>query len=221
MFRQFTFSLLAAAAIGITSLITTASATATTGSASTCVDGTVRSNIKYVWDGHDTITVSTKDGKAVCKDTTLFFSAYVMPDTWDGDGFNETAVPQTLHKSVSVTFKAGEAKPSKKLVVPMPHECKNVQTDLYLAPEQTQVTWTDRIGDRLIAAKHLAGMGECQRETPFRDAPKKEEPKQEILSTTAPAPAEIAKTGMAATLSAISAAVTAAGAYVAVYRARK
>ena len=69
-----------------------------------CVDATKTANLLWQWAGSDHISVSLKGNKPACVATTLFFSSYTMPDTWDGNGFNGTAVPQTRYDSDSVTI---------------------------------------------------------------------------------------------------------------------
>ena len=123
--------------VGALLVLATASVSAVPAHATntTCIDGSKPENIVKTWNNVNGITVSTKDGKAVCKDTTVFLTSYTMPDTWDGKGFNKTALPQTKFDSKSATFQAGAANQSYALTVAMPKDCKNVQVDLYYAPE--------------------------------------------------------------------------------------
>jgi hypothetical protein len=81
-----------------------------------------------------TARVRAADGKRVCAEVLL--SIYRVPDDWDGTGFNETAVPQTL-----LATDAGriEGERTTRLSVPVP-KCGNLQIDLYFPPEITTVT---------------------------------------------------------------------------------
>lgn len=231
MLKQATYTFAAAAVVATVAALFTGAVSATSGQ---CIDGSNPGNFTYQWDGYNKITVATKNGKALCKDTKIYFSSFVMPDTWDGNGFNATAVPQTKHDAVSVTLKAKTKNVSKKLEVGMPDDCKNVQTDLYLAPEQTEVTWENRIGDRLIDAKHKKAVGECpvppveepevpveEPETPVEEPETPAEEPKEILSESTVVPVEIPKTGVTGGLSAVVALAGTAATYAAVYRARK
>lgn len=228
MFKKVTSVLLSAAAIAAFATVSTGTASATSYGEDACIDGKNRTNFTAQWDGYGKVTVTTKDGKAICEDATVYFSAFVMPDTWDGKGFNDTAVPQTLHKSVSATIKAKKTNSSTKLELTLPEDCKNVQVDVYLAPEQTEVTKDNQIGGRLIAAKHKKAVGECQTTPPVVEEPETPVEEPEVLGETTvtpevtpeEAPATLPETGIAP-VGLIAAAITAAGAYAAVYRSRK
>lgn len=163
----------------------------------TCIDGSKPENIVKTWNSVNGITVSTKDGKPVCKDTTVFLTSYTMPDTWDGKGFNKTALPQTKFDSKSTTFKAGEKNASVALKVSLPEDCKNAQIDLYYAPEIKQLT-TGGHGPQYLSHQLRPRSGECKVTVvePPKEQPKVEEPK--VLATTTEVPVELPKTGASA-----------------------
>jgi len=95
-----------------------------------CVDGTHRDDL----NGHiDTSSgVGTVTGKAaLCAPVDILFSIYKVPDTWDGDAFNGTAVPQHVLQTVRGTLQGEE---TLSLQVGLP-ACGNVQADLYYPPE--------------------------------------------------------------------------------------
>ncbi len=74
------------------------------------------------------------DGKPVipCEDVTLFFSSYVMPDDWDGTGFNDSAVPQDWYDTGDkLVFEAGQQAQKQTSTVSAPDICVNAQIDLY------------------------------------------------------------------------------------------
>lgn len=163
-----------------------------------CVDGWKHDNIGFDWtESIDTITVFTLDGKPVCEDVTFFFSSYVMPDTWDGEGWNETASPQQLFASVSATFESDTPAPTATLTVQLPEECKDAQLDLYFAPEVQTVIYPVGHGEQNIISDFRYAESECeeqQKEMPTETeapvAPQAPELPQQpvILPIEAPAP---------------------------------
>ena len=211
--------LLVALAVIATAGALIASPTTSAADSASCIDASKTKNLVYKWTGYDKIEISTKDGKAPCSDSKMYFSAFVMPDTWNKNGFNETAIPQTLHRSVNVKLEAGKANQKVTAKAQMPAECKNVQIDLYFAPEQKVITKTEQIGGRLITAKHKAGTGECTVVTPQKpvvETPVVETP-AEVVTTL---PAELPQTGTSF-ISTLIAVLTATGVYAAVLRFRK
>ncbi|MGB4768792.1 MAG: hypothetical protein WBP22_06095 [Candidatus Saccharimonas sp.] len=171
----------------------------------TCADPMDRNNISYVWTGLDKISVTTK--KPVCKDLTLYFSSYEMPDTWDKKGFNATAVPQVWKASSSVTFKANAPISTKEMTVILPSECKNAQIDLYFGPEITNLPNTGH-GGQFISAKYQT-MKDCTPATP--EVPVT--PTTPETPSTPSTPTELPHTG-AASIIAMLAPTVAAVAYI-------
>lgn len=131
-----------------------------------CVDAKNPSNLTYTWSGNDTVIVGLKGNREACDTTTVYLSSYTMPHTWDGKGFNQTAAPQTVFDSTSVTFEGrgtvlyreaeAKTKPTTHtLTVKLPNKCKNVQVDLYYAPEIKNVTWPTGHGHQYISHKFI------------------------------------------------------------------
>lgn len=199
-------SIIVATGAVITLLSAIFASNAPAGATSTaCADPTDRSNLSYVWTGIDKISVTTK--KPVCKDLTLYFSSYEMPDTWDKKGFNATAVPQVWKASSSVTFKANAPISTKEMTVILPSECKNAQIDLYFGPEITNLPNTGH-GGQFISAKYQT-MKDCTPVTP--EVPVT--PTTPETPSTPSTPTELPHTG-AASIIAMLAPTVAAVAYI-------
>ena len=71
--------------------------------------------------------------------TAFNVSSYRIPDTWDRNGWNETALPQTEFAYTTLTFPAGGTAPVTA-TVPVP-DCGPYQTDLYTGPRLTYLEW--------------------------------------------------------------------------------
>ena len=96
--------------------------------AAPCVDGKESQNLSSAFSPDWTqITVTPK--QPLCHPVEVVFSAYSVPDDWDGKGFNQTAVPQPMVDHATASL-AGSAPAT--LVVALP--CGNVQVDLYYPP---------------------------------------------------------------------------------------
>lgn len=80
-------------------------------------------------------TIATKNGKALCADAQLYLESFQLPDTWDGKGWNMTAIPQTQHAAMAITVPSGQANFKKTYTIDVPEACKATQLDFYLAPE--------------------------------------------------------------------------------------
>ena len=78
------------------------------------------------------------------------FSVYVVPDMWDGRGFNETAFPQQVYKS---TEAVALSKHKTTLVLDSMIPCKNAQYDVYYAPKITSLRWPEAHGAQYISAR--------------------------------------------------------------------
>lgn len=115
------------------------SAPATHATTQSCVDGTINQNLTAsITKDYNTVTVATKSGAPLCKDLTLNWDSYTMPDTYDGTGFSsKTATPQTQFDHHVIVMKAGEHTATATLKQPT---CKNVQVDLYYGAEIVTVT---------------------------------------------------------------------------------
>jgi hypothetical protein len=198
--------------------------------ATTCVDGSKRANLSVAWNAANNVTVSTVANKPLCADTTIFFSSYTMPDNYNGQGFsmaNETAWPQAVFNSTSTVLKK-DAKGGANLKITLPENCKNIQVDVYYAPEVKIVTSAGH-GNQYISGKIIAKtQNTCApaptptpKPTPVVPVPEAQTPATPLPQVTLPAatpatpqpmPTELPKTGtnLAQPLS-ISAAVAATG----------
>ena len=116
---------------------------------SDCIDATLASNVTTKWVGVGMVTVSTKDRRTPCTETRVILSVYLIPDTWDGAGYNQSAFPQDLVSTTSsIVLSAQEA----TLEVDPVDRFKNAQYDVYFAPHVIAPTWTSAHGYQLIAA---------------------------------------------------------------------
>jgi hypothetical protein len=177
-----------------------------------CVDGSKRSNLSVTWNANDSISFKTVNNKPLCNDVTLYFSSYTMPDTYNGKGFsnNPTASPQTVFDSASYVMAKGTTG-AAKLEINLPEACKNIQVDLYYAPEITTVTSKGH-GDQYITGKIIDKTADSctpvtpdepeppvTPEVPVPEAQTPETPPAQV-TVPAPVPAELPKTGSAVAL---------------------
>ena len=58
--------------------------------------------------------------------------SFNVPDTWDRNGWNKTAIPQTSFAKKSFTFPAGKSNHTITMTVETPDKCKNTQVDFFL-----------------------------------------------------------------------------------------
>jgi len=72
------------------------------------------------------------DGEAC----TAYLATYILPDTWNGDGWNETATPQTLFAAQEISLTS-----EKKTFTPTFPECGAVQVDIMTTVPPGEVTW--------------------------------------------------------------------------------
>jgi hypothetical protein len=105
-----------------------------------CIDGSDAQNIVFNYLSDGDVQVHTKNNQPLCNDIQLYFSSYIMPANYDGNGFygNVTAYPQPIYSSDNVVLTAG-TDGSAELQIDLPDACNNVQTDLYYGPEITTV----------------------------------------------------------------------------------
>ena len=125
----------------------------------TCVNGSqghFSDAFTYSWINNGKITV-TKKNVTLCAPVTLYFTAYTMPNSWDGTGFNSSASPQSKYGNSDFhTFTNGSgATESATLNVELPSKCTNVQVDLYYAPEINTVTYPAGHGAQYITHKFI------------------------------------------------------------------
>ena len=115
-----------------------------------CVDASKRENVQVTWHGTNKVTVSTKDHRKACAETRVIFGVYVMPDLWDGQGFNETAFPQQVFKTTSSVVLSED---DITLELPTAIPCKNAQFDVYYAPHLTRLMWPKAHGAQYISSR--------------------------------------------------------------------
>lgn len=109
--------------------------------AAECTNGSKYTDFEGSYSGRDTMTVSTKDNKKLCKDVTVNFASFTAPDNYNGKGFknNPTALPQKQFYNKTVTLKKG-TDGTTTVQVKVPDACTNYQIDAYLGPVQTEIT---------------------------------------------------------------------------------
>jgi hypothetical protein len=123
--------------------------------------------------GHLHATLRGPAGAVLCDDVSLNASVYLVPDTWDGEGFNHTAVPQHLvgagHAPDLVFPK--DTPVGTKLeadVTGYLPECSNYQVDLYTGDKLDEVG-TKGHGGAFITGGLVKGdlqSDECTEPTP-------------------------------------------------------
>jgi hypothetical protein len=52
-----------------------------------CIDGSIQQNLIYTWISPNQISVHTLNDQPLCNDINLDFSSYVMPSSYNGQGF--------------------------------------------------------------------------------------------------------------------------------------
>ena len=132
-----------------------------------CIDGKIQQNLKFEYEtdrqlGYTAVAVTTLNDMPLCDDIDLFFSAYTMPDNYDGNGFfgNPTAYPQSVFSSVGLKLEKG-TNGGSVAILELPELCKNVQTDLYYGPEITTVG-PEGHGTQNIDSKVYLAEGNCE-----------------------------------------------------------
>lgn len=84
-------------------------------------------------------TIWTRDGRPLCSDAKMTLASMNVPDTWDRKGWNKTAIPQTLYADTEFTFPGGIKDHKMTVKVNAVDECKNTQTDFYVAPSYDRI----------------------------------------------------------------------------------
>ena len=107
-------------------------------------------------------TIKTADGKALCGDAQLFLQSFKLPDTWDGKGWNRTAIPQTKHASIGFTVPGGQKNYTKTFTISVPDACYATQLDFYLAPEVPAIINYHDGEDREILGQIFKATGKCE-----------------------------------------------------------
>jgi hypothetical protein len=122
----------------------------------TCVDGRRPGNLGAGIDPATGTAWVQAEGGPLCTPVAVVLTVYRVPDTWDGHGFNDTAVPQ-----VALAHDRGTLAGTQRLTlaVPVPG-CGNVQLDLYYPPPQNSVGVPGTAG--FIAGRIAALGGRCR-----------------------------------------------------------
>jgi len=125
-----------------------------------CVDGHVRTSLDAQVDALAG-TATVRGVKPLCDSVHLLLSIYEVPDTWDGQGFNDSAVPQD-----ALAHDEGELSGDETLTlhVPVP-ACGNVQIDLYYPPKIEHVDIGGH-GAQFIAGKIWTIRGQDEQPAP-------------------------------------------------------
>jgi hypothetical protein len=171
-------------------------ATSSTTPTNTCIDGSKRANLQVTWNAHDSVSFVTTNNKLLCNDVTVFFSSYTMPDNYNGKDFtnNPTATPQTIFDSASYVMAKGTTG-AHTLKIDLPEACKNIQVDLYYAPEVKDVTPAGH-GTQYITGKIISKTADtCTPVTP--DEPTTPAVPQEEAQTPSTPPAAVTVTPQA------------------------
>jgi hypothetical protein len=123
-------------AVAVIGALTVAAPSASATDQTSCIDGSVRSNLKVTWISSKSVTVGTVANKPLCEDVPVFFSSYTMPDSYNSKPFknNPTASPQTIFDNKTIVLKKGAVAPSA-ISIKLPEACKHVQVDVYHGPK--------------------------------------------------------------------------------------
>ena len=157
---------------------------ATSQSSTSCLDGNKATSYTTKINRTSGV-ISVKDGKALCQATDVVLESFSMPDTWDGHGFNSTAIPQTKFSVTRLTIPKGEQNFSKTLQVAAPEACKNTQVDFYIAPEYAAINGLHDDDDRYISGVIFKGTNKCETTPPVTpEQPQQASYKCEMLTVT-------------------------------------
>lgn len=92
---------------------------------------------------------------------TAYLSTYQLPDSWDGNGWNATASPQTLLASTQITI--GRQAQAFQAALP---ECGGAQVDLTPAAVPERITYPSGIGQPILDGHHFTVDGDCESPSP-------------------------------------------------------
>lgn len=127
------------AALGLAVMVGGLYLQADASNSSGCLDGSQFYNFRTSFT-RGTGTITTADGRPLCADTKLVLESFTLPDTWNNQGFNQSAIPQYKFGVTALTFPAGQSNVSKTATVPVPADCKNTQLDFYYPPAYETIT---------------------------------------------------------------------------------
>ncbi|QQR51836.1 hypothetical protein IPG36_04420 [bacterium] len=91
------------AALGLAVMVGGLYLQADASSSAGCLDGSKYYNFRTSFT-RGTGTISTANGQPLCTDTKLILESFSMPDTWNNQGFNQSAIPQYKFGVTSLTF---------------------------------------------------------------------------------------------------------------------
>lgn len=128
---------------------------------STCLDPKSPNSFEASFT-RGTGTIETVGGKALCADSDLFLQSFKLPDTWDGKGWNRTAIPQTKHAAIAFTIPGGEKNYKKTITISVPDACYATQLDFYFAPEVPAIINYHDGEDREILGEIFKATGKCE-----------------------------------------------------------
>lgn len=107
-------------------------------------------------------TIETVDGKALCADSELYLQSFKLPATWDGKGWNRTAIPQSLHAAIPFTVPGGQKNFKKTITISVPDACHATQLDFYFAPKVPAIINFHDGEDREILGEIFKATGKCE-----------------------------------------------------------
>lgn len=151
--------------------------------ATDCVDAGRKGGIRAWWAGDGLLVRAAGEP---CAPVTLIAAVYTVPKSWDGDGFNASALPQRLH-SHAVIRVVDSGLMEVPLHVP---ECGPWQWDVHRPPVVREVTTLAGHGDGLLRAGLRVGE-RCATPTPTPTSSPTPNPSQS--PTPAPSPTVTAR----------------------------
>ena len=126
-----------------------------------CVDGHDQQNLDVNFVTKNTVLISAKNGAVFCNDEDIYFSSYIMPADYNGQGFagNTTAYPQTIFSSDHVVTPKNQPV-DEAITIQLPDSCNNTQVDVYYAPE-IQTVGPNGHGTQNILSQVYPSTGSC------------------------------------------------------------
>ncbi|NCU29104.1 hypothetical protein EOM60_00645 [Candidatus Saccharibacteria bacterium] len=162
--KRFIFPVVAIVAMAITGIIASSPVGATRNSSS-CLDPKNPRSFEASIKSRSSGTITTKDGRPLCSDAEMTLASMSVPDTWDRKGWNKTAIPQTLFADTKFTFPGGKSNHKMTITVNAVDECKNTQTDFYVAPSYQSITTLTGDDERNVVGVLFAGK-KCEEPKP-------------------------------------------------------
>ena len=129
-----------------------------------CLDGTKKESYTASFT-RGSGTLKTKNGAALCADAQVTLQSFVVPDSWDGKGFNQTAVPQTMFAVKHITVPKGVANFTQTYSIAVPAACHPTQLDFYVGSEELKLIPREDMHageDREILGQLFAATGKCE-----------------------------------------------------------